>query len=212
MDSLLILLEQTLASPWLYALIAAAVAVDSTIPAIPAETLVLTAGTYAAHDGPHPVLLVVAAVIGALLGDNVTHQLGRSSGPVARWMRRSRLGDGMFRWARRGLLDRGGALIIGARFIPGGRTATAFTSGVVGYPRSRFLLFSSLAAVAWALYYAGIGYAGGVVFHEQPLIGMAVGIGLALIVGLLIEGIRHLRGGSTPRTPAPHPRSHAQDS
>ena len=212
MDALLSLLEQTLTSPWLYALIAAAVAVDSTVPALPAETLVLTAGTYAAQGVPHPGLLVVAAVLGALLGDHVTYQLGRSSGAVSRWMRRSRLGDGMFLWARRGLHKRGGALIVGARFIPGGRTCAAFTSGVVRYPRSRFLLFSGLAAVAWALYYAGIGYAGGVVFHEQPLVGMAVGIGLALLVGLVLEGIRRVRGRMAPGAPAPRPRPRARDS
>lgn len=115
----------------------------------------------------------------------------------------------MFVWARRGLLERGGALIIGARFIPGGRTCAAFTSGVVRYPRSRFLLFSGLAAVAWALYYAGIGYAGGVVFHEQPLVGVAIGIGLAIIVGLVLEGIRRVRGTPASRTPSPRPRSGA---
>lgn len=55
-------------------------------------------------------------------------------------------------------------------------------SGAVGYPRVRFAMFSTVAGMAWAANSAGIGYAGGVVFRERPLIGVAVGIGLAIVV------------------------------
>lgn len=202
MDTFVTLLEQTLASPWIYGLIALAVAVDSTIPAVPAETLVITAGAYAARGDPDPTLLVTVAAIGAVFGDHLTHQLGRSTGRLSRWLRRRSLGDSVLRWASKGLHERGGVLIIGARFIPGGRTATTFTSGVVGYPRVRFALFASIAGLAWAVYTAAVGYAGGVVFHQQPLIGVAVGIGLALVVGCAVELVRHLRRRRTARITA----------
>src|SRR5699024_8262580 len=96
-------------------------------------------------------------------------------------------------WARKGLHRRGGMLLIAARFIPGGRTATTFTSGVVAYPRPRFAVFSVIAGLAWASYSVGIGFAGGLAFQDRPLIGVALGIGIALVIGTAIEGIRHLR-------------------
>lgn len=193
MDTLLTLLEQTLLSPWLYGLIALIVAADSTFPAVPAEPLVITAGAYAATGDPNPTLLITAAALGAVFGDHVTHQLGRSAGRLSHRLRRRGMGGNVYRCASIGLHERGGVLIIGARFIPGGRTATTFTSGVVRYVRVRFALFSSIAGLAWAVYSAGIGYAGGVVFHEQPLIGVAVGIGLAIVVGCAVELVRKLR-------------------
>lgn len=193
MDAFLTLLEQTVASPWLYGLVMLGVAIDSTIPAVPAETLVITAGAYAAQGQPDIALLVAAAVIGAVLGDHLTHQLGRSTGRLSRLLRHRGWGGGVYRWARKGLHERGGMLIIGARFIPGGRTATTFASGAVRYPRVRFALFSGIAGLAWAVYSAGIGYAGGVVFHEQPLIGVAVGVGLAVVIGAAVEFVRKVR-------------------
>lgn len=193
MDAFLTLLEQTVASPWLYGLVMLGVAIDSTIPAVPAETLVITAGAYAAQGQPDIALLVAAAVIGAVLGDHLTHQLGRSTGRLSRLLRHRGWGGGVYRWARKGLHERGGMLIIGARFIPGGRTATTFASGAVRYPRVRFALFSGIAGLAWAVYSAGIGYAGGVVFHEQPLIGVVVGVGLAVVVGAAVEFVRKVR-------------------
>lgn len=193
MDAFLTLLEQTVASPWLYGLVMLGVAIDSTIPAVPAETLVITAGAYAAQGQPDIALLVAAAVIGAVLGDHLTHQLGRSTGRLSRLLRHRGWGGGVYRWARKGLHERGGMLIIGARFIPGGRTATTFASGAVRYPRLRFALFSGIAGLAWAVYSAGIGYAGGVVFHEQPLIGVAVGVGLAVVIGAAVEFVRKVR-------------------
>lgn len=193
MDAFLNLLEQTVASPWLYGLVALVVALDSTVPAIPAETLVITAGAYAAQGEPDVALLVAAAAIGAVFGDHLTHQLGRSTGRLSRLLRHRGWGGSVYRWAGKGLHERGGMLIIGARFIPGGRTATTFASGAVRYPRARFALFSSIAGLAWAVYSAGIGYAGGVVFHEQPLIGVAVGVGLAIVLGAVVELVRKLR-------------------
>src|SRR5699024_5483062 len=166
---------------------------DSPVPPRPAEPLVIPAGAYAAQGDPDVALLIAAAAIGAVLGDHLTHQLGRSTGRLSRLLRHRGWGGSVYRWARRGLPERGGMLIIGARFSPGGRPATAFASGAVRYPRVRFALFSSIAGLAWAVYSAGIGYAGGVVFHEQPLIGVAVGIGLAIVLGAAIELVRKLR-------------------
>ena len=57
-------------------------------------------------------------------------------------------------------------------------------------PRPLFAGFALLAATAWALYNVGIGMAGGLLFRERPLLGVVLGIALALVLSWLIERIR----------------------
>jgi membrane-associated protein len=58
-------------------------------------------------------------------------------------------------------------IIIAARFIPGGRTATTFLAGALGMPWRRFVAIDTLAAVLWATYIALLGYFGGATFEED---------------------------------------------
>src|SRR5699024_2438128 len=106
-------------------------------------------------------------------------------------------GEAIFGWAERGLHTRGGSIIVTARFIPGGRTATSLTSGMIGYPRPRFIAFCLLAGLAWAVFIIGIGMAGGYVFQERPLLGVLLGVGLALVLSTLIG---HLQNRRTARS------------
>ncbi|MGO1598437.1 DedA family protein [Brachybacterium sp.] len=194
MDAVLHLAESLMGSPWLYLLVLGLTAVDGFLPIVPGETVVIAAGTYAVTGEPNAVALLVAAWIGALCGDVISHHLGRGAGPLARWFRRRRWGGALLGWADRELTARGGMLLVSARFIPGGRTATTLTSGIVRFPRSRFVGFAALAGVLWALYYVGVGMLGGLAFQQQPLLGVAMGIGTAIVLGGGIELVRSLRG------------------
>ncbi|GAA4284471.1 DedA family protein [Brevibacterium daeguense] len=206
MEAFLNLLEATIASPWLYVLIFAVTAIDALFPVVPAETLLITAGAYAAGDGgPSAIALVAVATLAALVGDFSCHLVGRGAGPLARRIRHRRRGAKAFAWASRGLHTRGGMIIIAARFVPGGRTAATFTSGTVRYPRSRFLMYAALAGFIWSVYSTGIGYAGGLAFREQPLIGVATGIGISLVLGFCFESFRRLRERRS-QDPAPRGR------
>ena len=194
MDAVLHLAESLLGSPWFFVLEQGLSLLDAVVPVVPAETVVITAGAFAAAQGyPAVIPLILAAWAGALAGDVIAHHLGRRAGGLARLLRRLRIGDAVLRWAETGLRERGPAIIIGARFIPGGRTATTVTSGMIGYPRRSFVLWASVAALAWAVYSVGIGMIGGIAFHEQPLLGVALGIGIALAVAGGIEAVRRLR-------------------
>lgn len=191
MDSVLHLVEVVMASPWLYVLLFAVVAADSVFPVFPGETVVITAGAYAAaQESPHALVLIPVTMAAALSGDLIAHHVGRGAGPVTRLLRARRAGDKLLTWAENGLNTRGGALIVTARFIPGGRTATSIASGMIRYPRPAFAGFALLAATAWALYNVGIGMAGGLLFRERPLLGVVLGIALALVLSWLIERIR----------------------
>ena len=194
MDSALHLVEVVMASPWLYVLLFAVVAADSVLPVFPGETVVITAGAYAiAQHSPSALVLILVTTAAALSGDLIAHHVGRGAGPVTGWLRSRRAGDKLLTWAENGLSTRGGSLIVTARFIPGGRTATSIASGMIRYPRPLFAGFALLAATAWALYDVGIGMAGGLLFREQPLLGVVLGIALALVLSWVIERIRATR-------------------
>lgn len=67
------------------------------------------------------------------------------------------------------------------------------TSGMIRSPRPTFLAYALLAAVAWSLHDIGIGMAGGDLFREQPLLGVVIGVGLALLISTIIERVRVAR-------------------
>jgi membrane-associated protein len=51
----------------------------------------------------------------------------------------------------------------------------------------RFFRFAAVAAVLWASFAAGCGYVGGRAFEQQPLLGLAVGLGLASAITVGVE-------------------------
>ncbi|MGI8779802.1 MAG: DedA family protein [Solirubrobacteraceae bacterium] len=168
-------------------------------PAVPSESLVITAGVFAATGEPILAGVIVAAALGAFAGDHVSYLLGRTAG--GRLLARFRPGSrkaAAFERARRLLADRGGTILIVCRYIPGARTAITLTAGAVAHPLRSFSPFDGIAAVSWGAYSALIGYLGGAAFEDQPLKGLALGLGLSLTVTLSVELIRHLR-----RRPAP---------
>jgi membrane-associated protein len=98
------------------------------------------------------------------------------------------------KWAQRTLDERGGYLIVVARFIPGGRTATTFTAGFVEtFPWRRFLMFDALAGAIWGAYTVLLGYFGGRSFEEAPWKGLLLAFGIAVAVTVVVEVVRHVR-------------------
>jgi membrane-associated protein len=192
-------LESALHSPWVYLAIFAIATLDGFFPVVPSETMVITAGVFAASGRPNLALVMVVAAAGAFAGDQISYQIGRSVGQgllnrlPAAGRRRASLD-----WAARVLAERGGLLLIAARYVPGGRTAATLTTGIVGYPRIRFTLFDAVAAISWGVYSALAGYIGGQAFEDNKLEALLFGLGIAFGVSVLVELVRFLnrrRGG-----------------
>ena len=172
-------------------------AFDALIPLLPSETAVIALGVATAGSAdPRAALLVALAAFGAFLGDNAAYLLGRRFGPAA--ARRVFAGERGTRrraWAERSLHRFGARIIIGCRFIPGGRTAITLTCGLVGYPRRRFVPATAFAAVIWASYAFFIGRLGGQAFEDRPWAGLLLALGLAVGISVLIELARRVRSG-----------------
>jgi membrane-associated protein len=191
------LLELVSASPWTYAVILAIAALDALLPLVPSEATVISAGVLAGTGDLQLGLVIAAGAAGAYTGDSSAYWLGRRlDHRLERRLFPGVKGRRRRAWAKRALDRHGGPLIFGARFIPGGRTATTVTAGALWMRWARFASFAAVAAVAWASYAALLGYVGGRAFESNPLWGLIVGFGLAALTFLVVEALRRARSRS----------------
>ncbi|MFD1935304.1 MULTISPECIES: DedA family protein [Nonomuraea] len=185
--AILDLLGQVMTSPWLYVALFALAMLDGFFPIVPAETAVITAGVFAASTGdPNLWLVMAVAALGAFAGDHISYFIGSKAG-------RRLKGKKAYAWAQQALAERGGLLLVVARYIPGGRTAATLTMGGVRYPRRSFAFFDAIAAGSWAVYSALIGFFGGMAFENDPLKGLLLGLGIAVSITAIVELVRWLR-------------------
>jgi membrane-associated protein len=207
-----------LGSPVSYLVALLVPALDALIPVLPSETAVIALGVATAGStDPRIGLLVALAAFGAFLGDNAAYLLGRRFGPAVD--RRLLAGDRGARqraWAQESLDRFGIRIIVGCRFIPGGRTAVTLTCGLIGYPRRRFVTGTAIAGIVWACYAFFLGRLGGEAFQGRPWLGLLLALGLAVVVSVLTEAVRRAwRWHASARDRGPQPPSaqrHQADS
>jgi membrane-associated protein len=187
-------LELVSSSPWTYAVILGVAALDAVLPLVPSETTVISAGVLAGAGDLQLGLVIAAGAAGAYAGDSSAYLIGRRADErLKRTLFRGDKGARREAWAE-GMLERhGGPLIFGARFVPGGRTATTVSAGVLRMRWARFAAFAAAAALGWASYAALMGYIGGRAFEHNPLWGLLVGFGLAALTFLAVEVARRIR-------------------
>lgn len=180
-------------SQWYFLVIIFVIAfLDSVIPVVPSETMVIVGGVAAGVGEQSLLLVVLAGAVGAGLGDNTAYVIGaRLSGVIRRRAERSAKLARRLEWANEQIAKRGGPLLVTARFIPGGRTALTVSCGITHQPRRWFVGWVLVAVSIWATYAALLGYAFGETFdHTTALILAFV---TALAINGLIELLRHLR-------------------
>jgi len=179
------------ASGWAYAILFALALLDAIIPIVPSETSVITAGVVASQGDLNLMLVILFAAAGAIAGDNIAYFLG--------WRFGRRINDRFFSsekakkrvaWAHRQVEERGGELIVVARFIPGGRTVVTLSAGTLEYPWRKFILFDTIAGFVWAGYAASLGYFGGKAFENAPWKGLLLAFAIALAVTGSVELVR----------------------
>jgi len=182
-------------SNWYFLLIIFAVAyLDSVVPLVPSETMVIIGGVAAGRGDQMLIAVIAAGAIGAFLGDTTAYLIGsRMSGYIQRRAADRPKSQQRLDWARDQIQLRGGPLLITARFIPGGRTALTITSGITKQPRGWFMGWVAIAVVIWASYAALLGYVGGQAFQENHTLAFLLAFGTALGMTLAIEGVRHMR-------------------
>jgi undecaprenyl-diphosphatase len=154
---------------------------------VPGETAVFIGGVVA-HQGGLPLWsVVVAAVAGATLGDQVGFLVGRRYGP--RMLERLPL-----RLRRSGEVDHALDLLArrGATAVALGRWAAALRAlvpglaGMSGLGRARFTVANVLGGALWATTVAVAGYLAGASYHALE---SRLGIGSDIVAGVAVVGI-----------------------
>jgi membrane-associated protein len=182
---------------WFLAIIFAIAYLDSVIPIVPSETTVILGGVAAGLGDQSLPLVIACGAVGAFLGDNTAYLIGaKMSSFIQRNAAKKPKRQARLDWATTQIRNRGGLLLITARFIPGGRTALTLSSGITHQPRAWFVSWIALAATIWASYAALLGYFGGKAFADDHTTAFLVAFGTAIGITVVIEVVRHFRDSS----------------
>lgn len=133
---------------------------------VPGDTIVLVAST-----GVTTVLqfifMVIAVVIGALMGESIGFWLGRVFGPKLRasWLGQ-RVGEERWEKADTFVKRRGGIAVFISRFLPVFHSVVPLTAGMTPMRYRTFMLWTVPACIIWAFLYVSIGSGAAETYRE----------------------------------------------
>jgi membrane-associated protein len=160
---------------------------DAIVPIFPGETTLNTASVAASQGQLELWLVIVAGALGAVLGDSALYWIARTGprGLKARLKAASekdeRVASGL------DLLGRSGPLLIACgRFVPGVRFAVGVSMGMIEYPYRRFLLWSGIGGVVWAIYTCALAYWIGTALADFPVVSIVIS---GVVTTILIGGV-----------------------
>lgn len=187
-------LEHFSSSPWFYLIIFTIAVADSVLPIVPSETLVIVGGVSAGSGNLSIALVILVAATGAFIGDNMSYLIGREASEriLKRYTRNEKSQQRLEKVIHQ-IEQRGGLLLITARFIPGGRTILTLACGVTRRDQSWFIGWAIVAASIWALYASLLGFIGGKTFQDDHTKAFLVAFGGAVGATVLIEVLRFVR-------------------
>lgn len=165
---------------------------------------ILVAGAIAAHHGYMDIRLVLlAALIGSFVGDQLYFFLGRIYG--RKFLLSRPKWSGRVEKVHRLLGRYHAAFILGFRFLYGLRTVAPFVLGTSTISAKRFVPLNFLGALLWSLTIGGMGYAIGQISFAALIAGdnnerswwAGAAIGLCLVLGGIL-GWRRWRRADAP--------------
>ncbi len=188
-------LEEFSANWWFVLVIFVIALLDSVLPIVPGETMVIVGGVAAGQDTQTLWVVIFCGAFGAFLGDNLAYVLGRRySDRVNAWADRSVTRRARLDAADRQIKIRGGMLLLTARFIPGGRTILTISSGLTRQSWRWFAIWVAIATTLWATYAASLGFFFGQAFEDNSTLAFWLAFAAALTLTGLVELVRWLRG------------------
>jgi membrane-associated protein len=167
------------------------------MPFLPGDSLLFTAGLFAASGDLNLMYLLVLLYIAAVLGDNCNYWIGR------------KLGLGVFNWKIKGrqlvkkeYLDQteaffeknGVKAIIMARFVPFVRTFAPFAAGVGKMNYRKFFTFDLIGGFLWIFGLTLAGYMlGGIEWIRKHIDLVCLGIIFISILPMILNFIKSKR-------------------
>ncbi|HET6389929.1 DedA family protein [Hyphomicrobium sp.] len=160
---------------------------------LPGEAVLIIASVYAAtHDG-NIALVIAAASLGAIIGDNIGYLIGRKFGYplLVRFGPYVGITEGRIKLGQYLFQKYGGMIVFIGRFFAILRFLAALLAGINKLPWPRFLLANALGGVLWASAVGMAAYTLGRSIDE--LHGPAGAIGIALAVATAIAIFIYLK-------------------
>ena len=180
--------EGFITSLMFYPVLAGFVIVDAVFPLAPSESLITLAGAWSGSQGtPNLWGIIGIGIAAAMIGDNLCYVFGRRLEKQLKRIPSSSRAWKAMDWASRNIEKRYVSTIIVARFLPWARFILTILLGSQRFPWFRFFIIDTIGVILWAVQAALLGYIGGWMFKDFPLIGMVFGLILAAVVGFGIE-------------------------
>jgi membrane protein DedA with SNARE-associated domain len=124
---------------------------------LPGETALVTASALAASGDLNILHVTLAAIGGAVVGDNVGYAVGRYAGrtAVVKLFTRFGVAQRKLELSEATLRKHGMPLVAGARFLPVLRQLGGIGAGSIGMTWPRFLIANTTGAVCWVGFWLG---------------------------------------------------------
>ena len=119
---------------------------------LPGETVLILASVYVAIHGGNIAMVIGAAILGAIVGDNIGYALGRGFGYplLLKFGPYVGLSEGRIKLGQYLFMRHGGMVVFFGRFFAILRFLAAFLAGVNRLVWPRFLLANASGAIVWA--------------------------------------------------------------
>ncbi|CEF40840.1 hypothetical protein ASN_1484 [Acetobacter senegalensis] len=169
-----------------YAVVGVVVMLESMGLPLPAESLIITAALFCATTHKlHITGVIIAAVTGAIMGDNFGYLLGRALGLklLQKYGPKIGLTPERLLLGRYVFLKHGGSVVFFGRFIAVLRMFVALLAGANHMPWHTFLWHNALGGICWAGGYAFCTYMLG---NEVLKLSGPVGIGFGVCAIIII--------------------------
>ncbi|CAA2138573.1 DedA family protein [Hyphomicrobium sp. ghe19] len=179
---------------------------------LPGEAVLIIASIYAAtHDG-NIAMVIAAATIGAIVGDNIGYLIGREFGYPLVLKFGSYLGltEGRIKLGQFLFQKHGGKVVFFGRFFAVLRFLAALLAGINRLAWPRFLVANALGGLVWASIVGLSAYTLGRSIHEVqgPLGVVAIVIAIGIMLAIFIYLKRHeaeLQAEAEASLPGPLP-------
>ena len=158
-------------------------------PILPGDSLLFTAGAFAALGQLNIWLMFVLLSVAAILGDTVNYWVGHYLGPkVFKW-KKSRFFNPEHLQRTHAFYEKyGGKTIILARFVPIVRTFAPFVAGIGAMTYSRFILYNVTGGIAWVAICLFAGYwFGNIPWVAEHFEIVVIGIAVVSVLPMFVE-------------------------
>ncbi len=178
---------------------------------LPGDSLLITAGVFAAKGDLNLPVILVGVFLAAVLGDQVGYAFGHKVGPALFGRPDSRLFKKKhLEKAQAYFDDKGPRTIVLARFVPIVRTFAPIVAGMSDMPYRTFATYNVLGGLLWGVGVTLIGYALGEAVdidkYLLPIIACLIAASFVPVVLEVRRARRVSRSIPAPDQPAPdHP-------